>query len=367
MASATLSSSPLLGTVLVTGGCGQLGFHLVHDLIEDPDCGPVYVLDRKVDDINVHDGATYVEGTISDVGKVESLLRDIKPRVIFHAAAPNPTFPTGGDKDQYETNVKGTEILLTAATAHPSVKAFVFTSTVDAYANPPHENVDESQSIFNASSKTWAYGRTKAMADELVRAANGPELRTVSLRTCHQYGERDEQTIPVAINTCSGNRKLFQIGTGENMMGVVSAENAAIAHSLAAKALLEPSRASGDVGGEAFNISDGVPISFWYHMRLIWTFARGLNDLVDVTILPAWLGLAVASIAEWLYWGFTFGTKNPPVSVSRIAISYCVHTHTYNIQKARERLGFSPVSNHDVVIKKAVEWELQSRLGNTVV
>jgi sterol-4alpha-carboxylate 3-dehydrogenase (decarboxylating) len=42
----------------------------------------------------------------------------------------------------------------------------------------------------------------------------------------------------------------------------VSIENAATAHFLAAKALLDPSRASGKVDGEAFIVSDSAPDPF---------------------------------------------------------------------------------------------------------
>jgi sterol-4alpha-carboxylate 3-dehydrogenase (decarboxylating) len=141
----------------------------------------------------------------------------------------------------------------------------------------------------------------------------------------------------------------------------ISVENAATAHILAAKALLDPDRASGKIDGEAFIISDGVPVPFWFQVRLILTVARGKNDLVNVTILPGWMALAIASILEWVYWIFTLSMKKPPVAVSRTAMTYSVYTHTYNTQKARHRLRFNPIVNHDAILKEAVEWELERR------
>jgi sterol-4alpha-carboxylate 3-dehydrogenase (decarboxylating) len=355
-------SSPLLGTVLVTGGGGFLGFYLVRDLLQDPECGPVYVLDRDTQS-NRHDGATYIQGSITDAAKVNSLFQDIKPRTIFHAASPNPSFPTCGKGDQYETNVKGTQILLAKASECSPVRAFIFSSTVDAYADSPHFNADESQNLWSSSSKTWEYGRTKAIADRTVRAANGPSLPTVSLVMAHSYGVRDSQTIPSTLNACPGNQKPFQIGDGKNLLEILWIGNAATAHILAAKALLDPDRGSGKIDGEAFIISDGVAIPFWYHARLIWTIARGRHrdDLVDFTILPQWTAFVTAFLMAWMYWIFTLGTKEPPVSVSETAMTYCVNTHTYNTQKARQRLHFNPIADHDAIIKEAVEWELEKR------
>jgi sterol-4alpha-carboxylate 3-dehydrogenase (decarboxylating) len=141
----------------------------------------------------------------------------------------------------------------------------------------------------------------------------------------------------------------------------VSVENAATAHILAAKALLDPGRASGKIDWEGSIFSDGVPVPFWFQVRLILTVARGKNDLVDVIILPGWMALAIAFILEWVYWIFTLSMKKPPVAVSRTAMTYNVYTHTYNTQKARRHLRFNPIVNHDAILKAAVEWELEVR------
>jgi sterol-4alpha-carboxylate 3-dehydrogenase (decarboxylating) len=76
------------------------------------------------------------------------------------------------------------------------------------------------------------------------------------------------------------------LGNGEDIVKVVSIENAATAHFLAAKALLDPSRASGKVDGEAFIVSDSAPVPFWRHMRLMWQIARGQHGL-DIIVLSA--------------------------------------------------------------------------------
>jgi len=201
------------------------------------------------------------------------------------------------------------------------------------------------------------------MADKIVRLANSPNLPTVSLVMAHSYGVRDTQTIPATLNACPENQKPFQIGNGDNLVEILGMKNGATAHILAAKALLDPSRASGKVDGEAFIISDGIAVPFWHHARLIWTIARrrSRTDLVEVTILPVWFALAIASLLRWMYWIFTLGTKEPPVSLSKTSMTYCVNTHTYNTRKARQCLHFNPTSDHDAIIQEVVGWELEKR------
>lgn len=103
-------------------------------------------------------------------------------RVIFHTASPIASLPASREGEFFETNVRGTEALLTVAAENTSAQALVYTSRVDTYADPPHENVTEAHPLWPASDKSNEYNRTKAIADCLVRDANGPQLRTVTLR-----------------------------------------------------------------------------------------------------------------------------------------------------------------------------------------
>ncbi|KAK7397757.1 hypothetical protein QQX98_012871 [Neonectria punicea] len=360
MTSQARTSTPLLGTALVVGGCGFLGYHLVRQLLEDDECETVYVLDRNVDR-NRHEEANYICGNITDSEALHSLVAKVKPTVIFHSASPIASLPASRESEFVETNVKGTQVLLTVAADSDFTQALVYTSSVDTYADPPHSNVTELHPMWPQSDKSNEYNRTKAIADRLVLAANGSQLRTVSLRLGHAYGERHIQGLVEVLDVCSGNQRLVQVGQGENLMEVVSADNSATAHVLAAKALLDPSRAVGKVDGEGFNISDGSPVPFWHHIKVIWKVARGKKALEDITVIPAWVMVVAVNLVEWLLWALTLDTVKPPTPLRRVSLDYCVYTHTYRIEKARERLLFKPVVNHDAVLEQSATWMLAHR------
>ena len=368
--------SPLLGTVLVTGGCGFFGYHLVGRLLEDPECGGVHVLDRNTSH-NRHAAATYAEGSVTDVAAVTALLARVRPRVIFHCASPPAAHSVA--RDFTATNVTGTQILLSAANAanQPAsadsgddgdvVRAFVFTSSIDVYADPPHFNGDETMPLWPASARISAYNATKALADAIVRQAGGQgHLRTVVLRPGHMYGERHAQGMAEVLDLAAGGRPLVQIGDGTNLVEVASAENVAVGHILAAKALIDPTRAKGSVDGEAFNVSDGAPVPFWHHVKVIYGVARGEQALKRLVVLPGWIMVLVVTLVEWVLWLFTLDMIQPPMTFSRTSLSYCLETHTHSIQKARDTLGFEPVVNHDEVLAQSVRWELERRANGKV-
>ncbi|KAK7429918.1 hypothetical protein QQZ08_003540 [Neonectria magnoliae] len=360
MTSQTRTSTLLLGTTLVVGGCGFLGYHLVRQLLEDDECKTVYVLDRNIDR-NRHQKANYIRGKITDSEALHSLIAKIRPTVIFHSASPIASLPANRESEFVETNVKGTQVLLTVAAESDFTQAFVYTSSVDTYASPPHSEVTELHPMWPQSDKSNEYNRTKAIADRLVLATNGPQLRTVSLRLGHAYGERHIQGLVEVLDVCSGNQRLVQVGQGKNLMEVVSADNSATAHVLAAKALLDPSRAVGKVDGEGFNISDGSPVPFWHHIKVIWKVARGEKALEDITVIPAWVMIVVVNLVEWLLWALTLDTVKPPTPLRRVSLEYCVYTHTYSIEKAKERLLFKPAVNHDAVLEQSATWMLAHR------
>ncbi|RFN52434.1 sterol-4-alpha-carboxylate 3-dehydrogenase, decarboxylating [Fusarium flagelliforme] len=358
-----MSSKTCIEAALVVGGCGFLGYHLVQYLLEDNDPGIlVAVLDRNVTK-NTHEGVKYVQGDITNADLICQIINEMKPSIIFHCASPIAALPAWRESEFYETNVKGTEILLNLASESNSVRAFVFTSSIDVYANPPHINADETLPLWPESDRSNEYNRTKAIGDRIVRQANGSKLKTAVLRPGHAYGERQVQGMIEAVKMAAGNGQLIQIGNGKNMVEVIFARNFAIVHTLAAKALLDPSRTAGKVDGEAFNISDGRPVPFWHHVRIIWEAVRGKDVSEEIIVLPGWVMAVASFLAEWLFFIFSFGRAKPPVELRRMSVEYCLYDHTHSIQKARERLLFDPKSDHDTAVVGAVRWMLESKKG----
>lgn len=226
-----------------------------------------------------------------------------------------------------------------------------------------HIDLDETAPLADTDPKSSLYARTKALADKLVLEANSPleedgtGLRTACIRLPVVYGERDQLAVPKALEALEKGQTMFQLGDGSNLWDFVSAENAAAAHVLLAKALLAAGASAPKVDGEAFNITDGERRPIWEHARTMWKAAGHEVNVEQVWVLPTPIAFAMATILEWLFWIFTLGTKQPG-RLSKQQVEYLCLTHTYRIDKARERLGYVPVQSYNEGIRKAVMWSM---------
>lgn len=135
---------PSFGKVLVVGGCGFLGSHVVSLILKRHPESQVAVLDlRTSSNRNASPSVSYHEGDITDAGAMQSLFAKIKPDVVFHTASPHFDAPP---KVLAKVNVEGTENLLKAA-QDSGVKAFVYTSSASLV-------IDASMMVVNAD-ETW--------------------------------------------------------------------------------------------------------------------------------------------------------------------------------------------------------------------
>lgn len=362
-----------LGTVLVTGGCGFLGFYIVGHLLGNPNCGPVCIIDRDVSR-NAHDSpkAEYIACNITDADKVGKILDRVRPEVIFHTASPNATY--GKRCDFYPSNVTGTETLLRLAKERSFVKALVYTSSNSVYAVKTHNKVRESAPTWCGRPAPWKcvleYAWTKGTAHNLVLDAN-ESWREGGLKTCcvvpaNIYGVRDGQTLSLMFDLFKDtSRPVFQVGKGRNMASFVEAGNCADLHVLAAMALLE---GRDGVGGEAFNAADGEDLLLWWHTAI--TCAHIRNPDCDcpakpkVRVIPAWIMCVAVYVIWWVMRIFTLGFKEPPTALTPEGYAWCTQEQTLDIRKARRVLGFAPKSGagwHEDVVKDAVDWERERR------
>jgi sterol-4alpha-carboxylate 3-dehydrogenase (decarboxylating) len=304
-----------LGTVLVIGGTGCVGFALVHRLLQSPDCERVYVLTRGPSQ-NIHKGAIYLQGDITISSDVKRVIAEVNPRVIFHAATADSA-TTRSDDAFFTTNVNGTENLLSAAIENDATRAFVYTSSLDVYADPPIINASETHPLWERDSKyPPAYWRSKAVGDRLVRARNCVQLATACLRVPIVYGERHSQVVISLVTAQQKNQANMRVGVNDALVDVLDAENGANGHILAAKALLRPSLSQARVAGEAFNLSDGEPLPFWDFASMITRAAGNETEKENMKVIPTWVIVALGHITAWAYLIFSFGLIKPPSNMA---------------------------------------------------
>jgi UDP-glucose 4-epimerase len=166
-------------TVLVTGGAGYIGSHMVHALL---DAGErVVVLDDLSTgfDWAVAQGAQFVIGDAGDQALVAHLMAEHRIEAIVHFAASivvpdSVRNPLG----YYHNNTVNSRALIEAA-VKGGVRHFIFSSTAAVYGNPERVPICEG----DATVSTSPYGSSKLMTEIMLRDATlAHGLRHVILR-----------------------------------------------------------------------------------------------------------------------------------------------------------------------------------------
>lgn len=361
-----MANTSSLSPVLITGGCGFIGHHLVQTLIKsDPSCH-VHVLDIHTER-NRFDAATYHTCDIASAAAVEKVMQEVKPKVIFHIACPDSMVL---QPELFKrVNVDGTRNLLSSAANLGTVQALVNTSTSSVI----HDNVtdmfdaDETWPVLQPPAQKRIFTLTKATAEEEILAENRKggdhSLLTVSMRPATAFGENDTICLGKMVAVAEQGKTRFQMGNGENMYDFVYVGNVVDAHILAAQALVRaygkpPPPADQRVDGECFNITNDEPILFWEFSRKVAAAAGHPVDPKDIVVIPAFLGLIMGWISEWIVWLTSRGTKQP--NMTQEAIRFSTITRTLNGEKAKRVLGYQPRVSMDEGIERGVKWVVEN-------
>jgi UDP-glucose 4-epimerase len=202
------------GKVVVTGGAGFIGSHLVDRLLVDTDAD-VVVLDNlhrgRLTNLTQHVDTprlSFVQGDIRDARLVEDMLGGAD--VVYHLAAQSTVMGAVEDLDyNFSTNVIGTFNVLKAA-ARECVRRFVFASSREVYGEPIELPVDEGHPLLSIN----FYGASKVMGEAYCRAfRRAYGLNTVILRLANAYGQRDfGRVIPSWIEMAAAGEQLTVYG-----------------------------------------------------------------------------------------------------------------------------------------------------------
>jgi dTDP-glucose 4,6-dehydratase len=218
-------------TVLVTGGAGFIGSHVVERLITSG--YRVLNLDlltyagnlANLESIAGHDRYLFMQGNICDAPLVAKLLSTHHPGAILNIAAETHVDRSIDDAGVFmKTNVEGTYVMLEAALAHWRELSeasrvdfrFIQMSTDEVYGSiAVGEFTEESNYAPNSP-----YAASKAAGDHLVRAYHVTYgLPAVVVHASNTYGPRQypEKLIPHMLIAAMNGRPLPVYGEGKNV------------------------------------------------------------------------------------------------------------------------------------------------------
>ena len=174
----------MIRKVLVCGGAGYIGSHMVRQLLAAGH--EVVVLDDlSTGHVEAVGDAELVQAGVNDTGVLERLFQSQHIDAVMHFCAHSLVGESmQRPLDYYWNNVAGTLSLLQAMQRH-DVSRLVFSSTAAVYGVPKHDRIDES----HPTEPINPYGRSKLMVERTLKdAAEAHGLRSVSLRYFNAAG-----------------------------------------------------------------------------------------------------------------------------------------------------------------------------------
>jgi len=260
--------------ILVTGGAGFIGSHIVDQLIDDG-CDSITVIDnmvrgRRENLADVDGKVELIEADIRDRDLMERIVR--RADIVFHQAALRITHCAAEPRLAMQVMVNATFDLLELC-AKFDVEKVIAASSASVYGMADLFPITENHHPYN---NRTMYGAAKAFNEGLLRSFNDMYgLRYVGLRYFNVYGPRMDihgkyTEVLIRWMECidAGVRPTI-FGDGLQTMDFVDVRDVARANVLAAKS---------DVSDAVFNVGSGIETSLLDLLRLL-LHAMGRDDI----------------------------------------------------------------------------------------
>lgn len=331
--------------MLITGGTGLLGGHLVERMVERG--YSVTALARRTSDIN-HLKTTGAEIVYGDVEDYDSLVAAAKGKdIVIHAAA--RVLPGWGEWPDFERCIiEGTENILNAS-IEAGIKRFVYVSsgTVVGEAALGDTPADESAPYLDVQPTREAfYDCAKVKAEQIVLDYHkqGKISATVT-RPCMIYGPRCR----LLTDRIYRYVKMFPVLPGDAM-----AKTALVhVHDVADCIILAAS--SEKAGGQVYNISPEGVVTYRDFINSM-AHAVGKSDFR----LQIPFSVVYASAAVMEFWGRLVKSKDPPF-LTRSDLKFVSDGMYVDSSKARRELGWQEKISIEEGCRQYVEWRKEQK------
>jgi dTDP-glucose 4,6-dehydratase len=216
--------------ILITGGAGFIGSHLVRLFVRKYPDYTIYNLDKltyagnlaNLKDVEKMPNYSFIKGDIVDAAFINQIFEQYKFDGVIHLAAESHVDRSISNPLEFVfTNVIGTVNLLNAAKAiwkeNMEGKMFYHVSTDEVYGSLGEEGIFTEETRYDPHSP---YSASKASSDHFVRAYHDTYGLPIVISNCsNNYGSYQfpEKLLPLFINNIQNNKPLPVYGKGENI------------------------------------------------------------------------------------------------------------------------------------------------------